>query len=91
MDEFVKLADEVVLTVKTVDKIRKPHIAQWVNTDSFETISEYEIQIKTKKTEFRSTVKSIFDNLDVLDLKISEEGVESILFDLFKKDISTER
>lgn len=87
IDQFMQLNDESELYVKVNNKLKSKDL-----TEKFKTLdvqvhkeSDYEFKLVCKRTDFKHVVKYTFDTFDVADLKITSEGVEKILFDLYRQ------
>jgi ABC-2 type transport system ATP-binding protein len=52
MNEFIKLADETVISVKTAEELDGSKMQKFINNGSFEILSEYEAKVVCKKTKF---------------------------------------
>ncbi len=81
MSDFMKLNDEAVIYVKSNNKLSESDLDEF----NYEEISDYELRLCCKKSEVRKMVKFLFNNLDVIDISINSEDVESILVDLYTR------
>ena len=86
INEFMKLSDELDITVKLkskavkdTDKIFGKHEVQVTQ------VSPYELRVTGKKEELNEIMKIIFQKLPVADIDINSEKVEKILIDIYQK------
>ncbi len=79
MGDFMKLNDESVIYVKSNDELDREILGDL----RYEKVSDYELRVSCKKAEVKEMVKLLFNKLDVIDISIDSEDVESILVDLY--------
>lgn len=86
INEFMKLSDELDITVKLKSKLVKDGEKIFGKHEvQITQVSPYELRVTGKKEELNEIMKIIFQKLPVADIDINSEKVEKILIDIYQK------